>query len=125
MQRFQVKIIKSGILYESENSSKFLWVKKTLHKKNAIRKKCGQARKKKMKHAKRTEILVETCSPVAPNASHQEELIKMKNEKEDSIEIKTQKAFQHECSWAVMLVHATIDKGSEINQKLIDMLKEH
>ena len=78
-----------------------------------------------MKHVKRIGILVGACVPFASNAWYQEDLIKITNEKEDSIKIKIEKLYEHKYWVTVMVVCAKIDKESEINQNLIDKLNEH
>ena len=69
-----------------------------------------------MEHAKRIGIRVGACTLFASNAWCQEDLIKTTNEKEDDVEIEIEKSYQHECSGKSMVVRATIDKESEINQ---------
>ena len=63
-------------------------------------------------------MLIGACVLFASNEWHQEELIKITNEKEDDIEIKIENACQYEHSVIAMVVCATTDKESEINQKL-------
>ena len=78
-----------------------------------------------MKHVKRIGIIAGACAPCVSNTCHQEELIKITKEKENSIKAKIDKECQHDCSRTAMVVYTAIDKYVEIDDKLIERFKDH
>ena len=114
--QFFIRVKTTARFYELKSSvlDKFLKEELYTNTKNA-----------KMKHVKRSGILIGVCVPFALKEWCQSEIDRFIEEEEGNIEIKIENMCQQEHSRIALVVYATMDKEVEISAKLIIVHNEN